>query len=198
MVNKRGQVTTSYESNGEKRKSPAIIIGIVILLIVVIAFGAYFLLNKTPQTENGVLEQGFKKFGISNIKTEGNLVFNKTSISLNNVLVENSVFSPGKTYIMYFSGITGFQEFNPYGAPAKFVDIAASMELKNENGEIILDEPNVFSSYIGGVPAKDAQYLSFQLKLPKEMDRGKYLWRVVITDKKNKINKLTAIVSFKI
>ena len=197
MLNKRGQVDVSYE-NGEKKKSPILVAVIVLLLIGALAFGAYFLFNKTSQTENGSLEQGFKKLGISNIKTEGSITFNKTSVSLNNVLVEDNTFSIGETYILYFSGITGFEEFNPYGAPAKFVDIAASMEVKSDKGKVILNEPNLFSLYIGGVPAKDASYLSFKLTLPQEMDKGKYSWKVVVSDKKNELNKLIAVVNFNI
>ena len=122
----------------------------------------------------------------------------KGSVTVDGKPQSTNVFLPGKAYIIYLSGVKGFTEFTQYGAPAKFVSIVGKFTVYDEDNNIIVNNDNIFSSYIGGIPAADAGYLQAKLTLPADFSAGNYRWEFIITDKKNSENSIKTTVNFKI
>ena len=122
----------------------------------------------------------------------------KASVSVDGNLQSSNVFEPGKSYVLYLSGVKGFTTFHPYGAPAEFVDIAGKFTIYDGQNNVVNNDDNIFSSYIGGIPVADAQYLQAKLSLPANIPSGSYRWEFIVTDKKNSNNAVKSIINFEI
>lgn len=144
------------------------------------------------------------QFGIMTVTYGGNATINKAVVAAIDQTSSSSVATPqvstnfakNTQYAMYFSGVSGFTENHPYGAPAGFVDSKASITLYDQNNNVVFSEPDVFSSYVGGVPAADFAYLTFKLTLDKNFKSGNYRWESVVTDNKDSSNYLKGVVNF--
>ncbi len=138
------------------------------------------------------------KSGILSVQKTANMTIDKGSVTVDGKLQSSTTFEAGKAYTIYLSGVKGFTEFTQYGAPAKFVDFTGKFTVYDENNKIVKNVDNIFSSYIGGIPAVDAQYLQTKLTLPADFSAGSYRWEFIVTDKKNSSNSIKAVVNFKI
>ena len=143
------------------------------------------------------------QFGIMTVTSGGNTTINKAVVAAvsqdsNSAVTPQTTtnFSKGTNYVMYFSGVNGFTENHPYGAPAGFVDAKGSIVLYDGNNKIIFNEPDIFSSYVGGVPSNDFSYLTFKLNLSANFKAGTYRWESMVTDNKDSSNYLKGVVNF--
>ncbi len=109
-----------------------------------------------------------------------------------------NIFAAGSEYVMYFSEVTGFTEDHPYGAPAAFVDYKGSIKVYDSSNSVVFSEPNVFSSYLGGMPLEDSKYITLRMKLGPMFKAGKYRWESAVTDNKDSSKWLKGVVNFTI
>ncbi len=144
-------------------------------------------------------------FGIMTATFGGNATVNKaviaqigTSSSSPAKTQSNTVFDKGNEYAMYFSGVSGFTLNHPYGAKAGFVDAHGSITLYDANNTVVFSEPDIFASYVGGVPAADFAYLTFKINLNKNFQSGNYRWESVVTDAKDSNNYIKGVVNFSV
>lgn len=152
---------------------------------------------KTGSTGSASYGQVLKS-GILSVQKTANMSIDKGSVTVDGKLQSSTTFEAGKAYTIYLSGVKGFTEFSPYGAPAKFVDFTGKFTVYDSNNKIVKNVDNIFSSYIGGIPVADAQYLQTKLTLPVDFSAGSYRWEFIVTDKKNSSNSIKAVVNFKI
>ncbi|PKP17438.1 MAG: hypothetical protein CVU05_15540 [Bacteroidetes bacterium HGW-Bacteroidetes-21] len=111
-----------------------------------------------------------------------NLSVNETYLSVNGQKLPSSDVTLGSEVICYFDGVDGFV------VKDNICMVGASMIVKDENGNEMLNEPDLFADYDEeGFSPEEVKVLTLSLSTGQPMEVGKsYTWDMKIWDKNGK------------
>jgi hypothetical protein len=134
---------------------------------------------------------GVNKDLLSGLKiSNSGLSYKDAYLSRAKVKLNNSEFSMGDTVYLYMDGIEGYVEKEGN------VFIGASLDVFDAYGKKLMDNPDLFSTYVDGVSKEDASIMSLSLIVGSPLVSGvKYTWKSRVWDKNGK-GEINAEVEF--
>ncbi len=123
---------------------------------------------------------GVNKDLLTGLKVTNNgLSYEDAYLQMDENKLNSNEFPQGKTIFLYINGVSGF------ALKDNLVNLGGSLVISDENGNKILDYPDLFEAYTDtGVSAENASTINFNLLISELLLPGsKYLWKSRIWDK---------------